>query len=66
MMLERLRRPQKIKRIYRRLRGLFGANDSPYSKILARLRRQQNGTRAGGKPHFNSPGDALIMQIFGI
>ena len=55
MMLERLRRPQKIKRIYRRLRGLVGANDSPYSKILARLRRQQKWDPGRRKTSFQFP-----------
>ena len=55
MMLERLRRPQKITRISRRLRGLFGANDSPYSKILARLRRQQRWDPRERKTSFQFP-----------
>jgi FkbM family methyltransferase len=40
-MLERLRHPQKFMRIRRGLKSLFGAIDSPYWKILARLRWQQ-------------------------
>jgi FkbM family methyltransferase len=55
MMLERWRRPQKLKRLYRRLRGTFGANDSPYSKILARLRRQQKWDPSSRTTSFQFP-----------
>ena len=42
-------------RISRRLKSLFGANDSPYSKILARLRRQQKWDPGERKTSFQFP-----------
>ena len=55
MILERLRRPHRIKRIYRRLTGLLRTDDSPYLKILVQLRRRQKWDPDERKNSFHFP-----------
>ena len=50
-----MRHLQKFMRISRRLKSLFGANDSPYWKILARLRWQQKWDSRERKTSFRFP-----------